>query len=120
MDQSVDPEDDDLPDLCSFLLGMLDEQGPDADMDQASDGETFSLQEQAVSDAAASAALSSSGASSFLLDSLAIDLPVELHVRTDEIGGLRLVAGPPTQRTETSILPVWHRLRFRVTEEHGD
>ena len=46
---------------------------------------------------------------------MTLDLPIELSVRhSDE--GLELRSGPPTQRTATSILPVFHRLRVRITQ----
>ena len=50
---------------------------------------------------------------------LAFDLPMELRVRQDEAGDLVLRSGPPTQRVETTIFPVLHRLRVRLarTEE---
>lgn len=46
---------------------------------------------------------------------LAYDLPMELRVRDNEAGGLTLRAGPPTQRIETTIFPVLHRLRVRLS-----
>lgn len=50
---------------------------------------------------------------------LAFDLPMELRVRENAAGGLVLRSGPPTQRVETTIFPVLHRLRVRLarTEE---
>ena len=50
---------------------------------------------------------------------LAFDLPMELRVRENETGDLVLRAGPPTQRVDTTIFPVLHRLRVRMarTEE---
>jgi hypothetical protein len=45
---------------------------------------------------------------------LAFDLPMELRVRENETGGLVLRAGPPTQRVDTTIFPVLHRLRVRL------
>ncbi len=42
------------------------------------------------------------------------DLPMELRVRENEAGGLIIRAGPPTQRVETTIFPVLHRLRVRL------
>lgn len=45
---------------------------------------------------------------------LAFDLPMELRVRQDEAGDLVLRSGPPTQRVETTIFPVLHRLRVRL------
>jgi hypothetical protein len=50
---------------------------------------------------------------------LAFDLPMELRVRENETGDLVLRAGPPTQRVDTTIFPVLHRVRVRMarTEE---
>lgn len=49
---------------------------------------------------------------------LSFDLPMELRVRPgqdgDREGGLDLWAGPPTQRVETTVFPVLHRLRVRL------
>lgn len=50
---------------------------------------------------------------------LAFDLPMELRVREDERGELILRGGPPTQRVETTVFPVLHRIQVRYarTEE---
>ncbi len=45
---------------------------------------------------------------------LAFDLPMELRVRESEAGGLDLRSGPPTQRIETTVFPVLHRLEVRL------
>ncbi|MBH5322456.1 hypothetical protein [Aurantiacibacter sediminis] len=61
------------------------------------------------------------------LDAMAVseasfDLPVEFQL-IDRDGHMELRASSPTQKTHTTILPVWHRLRLTVVaerEEVGD
>jgi hypothetical protein len=50
---------------------------------------------------------------------ISFDLPMELRVRGSESGEVTLQAGPPTQRVETTVFPVLHRLQVRLvrTEE---
>jgi hypothetical protein len=48
-----------------------------------------------------------------VVERLALDLPFEMQVLR-EGGGIALTASPPTQKTETSIMPVWHRLALTV------
>lgn len=43
-----------------------------------------------------------------------LELPIELAVRIDEGGEVRVEGSPPRQQTETTILPVFHRLKLRV------
>lgn len=50
-----------------------------------------------------------------ILEEARLDLPIELAVRIDDDGSVRVVASPPRQQIETSILPVFHRLNIRVT-----
>jgi hypothetical protein len=49
----------------------------------------------------------------FYVDRIRVDLPFELEVLTPEIG-MQLGAGPPTQYTETTIMPVFHRLSMTI------
>jgi hypothetical protein len=46
----------------------------------------------------------------FYISQIAVDLPIEFQIHEAD-GELSLHASPPTQLTETTILPVWHRLR---------
>jgi hypothetical protein len=48
-----------------------------------------------------------------------IDLPFELDL-LQESDAWQLDAAPPTQKIETTVMPVWHRLRLRVTVENGE
>jgi hypothetical protein len=53
------------------------------------------------------------------LEALRLALPVELQVVVDEDGRPRIGVAPPTQTTETSILPVFHRMTIAI-ERDGD
>jgi hypothetical protein len=55
---------------------------------------------------------------SMRVESVTLELPVELRVRATTTGP-RLLASPPLERIETTILPVWHRLTLRVVEDHA-
>ena len=48
------------------------------------------------------------------LERLALLSPVELGVGATPWGGLMLRGSTPTQRTETTFLPVWHRLALTL------
>jgi len=43
-----------------------------------------------------------------------LDLPVELDVERKPDGTVHLGGGPPTQKIETSVMPVFHRLAVRI------
>lgn len=47
-----------------------------------------------------------------------VDLPIELNL-LQERGVWQLDASPPTQKIETTVMPVWHRVRLRVTLDNG-
>ncbi len=49
------------------------------------------------------------------LDEARLDLPIELAVRIDDDGTVRVEASPPLQQIETTVLPVFHRMKLRVT-----
>jgi hypothetical protein len=66
------------------------------------------------------AALSAEGREAGLhLSDLRLELPLELDLVV-EGGRLALDAAPPLQRTETSVMPVWHRLAVHIAADHGD
>lgn len=48
------------------------------------------------------------------IDRIKLTLPVELRVVVAEDGSIHLKGSPPTQRTETTIMPVFHRLQLEV------
>jgi hypothetical protein len=43
-----------------------------------------------------------------------LTLPVELRVVVTDDGTVQLKGSPPTQRTETTIMPIFHRLQLEV------
>jgi hypothetical protein len=52
-----------------------------------------------------------------------IDSPVELDVRRDEQGNVRIGSTPPLYHVDTSFQPSYHRLKFRAIipkGSHGD
>jgi hypothetical protein len=52
-----------------------------------------------------------------IVEQVEIDMPVEIRVEVDEQGQVRLMGSPPTQRTETTILPVFHQMKLRISQE---
>lgn len=48
------------------------------------------------------------------IDRIKLTLPVELRVVVADDGTVHLKGSPPTQRTETTILPVFHRMQLEV------
>jgi hypothetical protein len=53
------------------------------------------------------------------VERVSLDLPFELEVAAAADGGVILGGAPPTQHLETSIMPVLHRLRLRITRDRG-
>jgi hypothetical protein len=51
---------------------------------------------------------------SMSIESIKLDLPVELDIFTDDNGQVIIGGAPPTQHTETSIMPVFHQLKMTV------
>jgi hypothetical protein len=47
-----------------------------------------------------------------------VDLPFELQVSQD-LAKWQLDAAPPTQIIETTVMPVWHRVRMTVSLNDG-
>lgn len=55
------------------------------------------------------------------LDQVAVDLPFEITVEDRADGSLRIGTSPPTQLVETSVMPVWNRIRLVIGAlEDGD
>jgi hypothetical protein len=48
-----------------------------------------------------------------------LDLPFELNL-LEELGAWQLDAAPPTQKIETTVMPVWHRVRLTVAVNDGE
>lgn len=63
---------------------------------------------------------SESGEETMWLQRIGIDLPFEMDVLVGDEGTVRLAGGPPTQYTETTVMPVFHRLRLTVVTEKSD
>jgi len=54
------------------------------------------------------------------VEDLGLILPCEVRVETDEAGEMMIAGAPPTQHTETSIMPVFHHLRVHIAiNEYG-
>ncbi len=55
------------------------------------------------------------------VDTLTLDLPIEIQTLRDEEKQMQLGVSPPTQWLETSVMPVWHRVRVTLEcDEHGE
>jgi hypothetical protein len=54
------------------------------------------------------------------IEQIRLDMPIELRVGVDNDGTVHLKGAPPTQRTETTIMPVFHRMKLRITQYHDD
>jgi len=50
---------------------------------------------------------------------LSVDLPFELDLVTQADNSVTLNAAPPTQRTETSVMPVFHQVRVTISCDDG-
>ena len=48
------------------------------------------------------------------VERLELMLPFEMDVLVEDDGKVRLAGGPPTQYTETSVMPVFHSIRMSV------
>jgi hypothetical protein len=53
-----------------------------------------------------------------IVSEIKVDLPFELHV-SQELTKWQLDAAPPTQIIETTVMPVWHRMRMTVSLNDG-
>ena len=54
------------------------------------------------------------------VEELRVDLPVELEILVDDSGAVRLAGSPPTQYTQTTIMPVFHQMTLSVTAKRSD
>ena len=91
---------DELPPLAELvaLLGSIDEQDPEDEPDQGA----------AAAEPCAE------------LEELVLSLAIELEVRDGQGRQPRVTGSTPTQWTETTVLPVFHRLTLHVTRsEHA-
>ena len=75
----------------------------------------FNVFIQAMSVATTAAVSGSEHVPSFWVEKLEIELPFEMDVLVEVDGRVRLAGGPPTQYTETTIMPVFHQIKVSVT-----
>ncbi|MFG6107474.1 hypothetical protein U2F10_34915 [Leptothoe sp. EHU-05/26/07-4] len=55
------------------------------------------------------------------VEEIKLDMPVELRVIVDEAGQVTLKGAPPTQRTATTVLPMFHQMQMHIVEaRYGD
>lgn len=77
----------------------------------------FGVFVDAMSVATTAAVAGSEYVPSFWVEKLEIELPFEMDVLVDPDRRVRLAGGPPTQYTDTTFLPVFHRIKLSVTGE---
>ena len=54
------------------------------------------------------------------VERLVFDLPLELDIGISPEGHLGLTAGPPMQKIETGVMPIFHRLAMTIEKDHAD
>lgn len=54
------------------------------------------------------------------LEEIKLTLAIELELRDVDGGAPRVTGSTPTQWTETTVLPVFHRLSMRITRTDDD
>lgn len=54
---------------------------------------------------------------SMSVEEVLLTMPIELEINIDESAQLVVGGAPPTQRTETSVMPVFHRLTLRLVRD---
>lgn len=54
---------------------------------------------------------------SMSVEEVLVTMPVELEINIDENAQVVVGGAPPTQRTETSVMPVFHRLTLRLVRD---
>ncbi len=57
---------------------------------------------------------------SMSVEQVKLDLPIELEIVTNEDGPVIIGGAPPTQHIETSILPVFHRIKLTMVKKSGE
>lgn len=55
-----------------------------------------------------------------VVEQIRCELPFEMAEGMTETGELWLAGAPPTQSLETTVMPVWHRLQFRIERDEND
>lgn len=89
----IDPADR-LPSIAEFLGELAGAVSADDDVDVAEQEAVF-------------------------VSEIKLDLPFELNL-LEESGAWQLDAAPPTQKIETTVMPVWHRVRLTVAVNDGE
>ena len=54
------------------------------------------------------------------VETVKLEMPLELRVQADEMGKVSLNGSAPTQATQTTIMPVFHRIKLRLEIDRGD
>ncbi|MCU0567013.1 MAG: hypothetical protein MUF49_10495 [Oculatellaceae cyanobacterium Prado106] len=52
-----------------------------------------------------------------IIEQVDIDMPVEIYIEVDDQGQVHLTGSPPTQRTETTFLPIFHQMKLRISRD---
>jgi hypothetical protein len=55
----------------------------------------------------------------FQIEQATVNLPIELNISVNNEGRVTLRSSPPTQTTETTIFPVFHRLSLQIIATDG-
>jgi hypothetical protein len=55
---------------------------------------------------------------SMSIERILLDMPFELEVKTGSRGDIVLGSSPPTQKIETSFMPVFHRIKMNIEVTH--
>ena len=93
---ALEPWGDDLPPFSTLVAAM-------ADLDQRERDNTVGA-----------AAADEVDVDEVDIDEIALSLAIELAVRDDGRGVPRVRSSTPTQWTETTVMPVYHRLSLRI------
>ncbi|EKU98900.1 hypothetical protein Lepto7375DRAFT_8233 [Leptolyngbya sp. PCC 7375] len=54
------------------------------------------------------------------VEEIKVDMPIELRVTVDDAGQVTLKGAAPTQRTATTVLPMFHRMQLRIVEDRRE
>lgn len=77
----------------------------------------FAVFVDAMSVASTAAISGSEYLPSMWVEQMEIELPFEIDVVVEPDGRVRLAGGPPTQYTETTFMPVFHKVKLAVSGE---
>lgn len=54
------------------------------------------------------------------IEQVTVKLPIELNVSITDEDTLTLFSSPPTQTVETTVLPVFHRMKLTIVATNGE